>query len=243
MRIDRGLAGFPGGSRPDRSPMKTRTTSLLIVLVTSLATATSAAATMVPVYSDSLDSPAARSRVLRLTGRSCHRRGVSDALTITVGKRTEDCAYRTPVIGRNLEVAAVARLLAQTPRAVARKSFLGVALRAGGGTRYEMRIFPSQRKVQLLRSAGADTSYLAIAKRVAGVRGIGAPNVLRLQAEGDRGRVKLTARLGRVTVAEAVDEGPTVAGEYSAVSVGAPRNGRGAQASFRRIVVRVPVRF
>ena len=35
---------------------------------------------------------------------------------IVVGKRTRDCSYRTPVLGRDLEIAATERLLSGTPK-------------------------------------------------------------------------------------------------------------------------------
>jgi hypothetical protein len=127
---------------------------------------------------------------------------------------------------------------------VARKAFLGLIIRAGGGTRYELRVFPVQKKTQLLKFAGqGGPKYLAIEKQVTAVKGIGEANVLRLRTEGDGPRTKLIAHLGSTIVGEAVDEGPRIEGEYSAVSVGAPGNGHGVRAQFDGIVVRVPVRF
>ena len=199
---------------------------------------------MVPIYRNALDNTAQRTEVLKLSGRSCAREGAAGALRITVGKRTEECVYRTPVLGRNLEVAAVERLLSSTPRAVSHKAFLGLVLRAGGGTRYELRVFPAQQKTQLLRfTREGGVEYLAIEHEVAAVQGIDKPNVLRLRTEGDQSRVKLIAYLGHEVVGEALDEGPKIEGEFSAVSAGAPQSGQGVQVGYRAIVVRVPVRF
>ncbi len=225
--------------------MKTRlTTTLSTIVLAVLVLCASADASMVGIYRNTLETLAQRTEVRRLAGHGCARAGRGGALEVAVGKRTEECAYRSPVMGRNLEIAAVERLLAGTPKAVARKAFLGLVLRAGGGTRYELRVFPAQKKTQLLKfTVEGGTEYLAIEKNVVSVKGIGEANLLRLRAEGDGAQTKLTAHLGSEVVGEAVDEGPRIEGEYSAVSVGAARNGRGVRAGFRGIVVRVPVRF
>ena len=215
-----------------------------IVVAAALVLCAGADAAMVGVYRNTLDTLTQRTEVLKVAGRSCTRAGTAGALQITVGKRTEECAYRTPVIGRNLEVAAAGRLLPDTPKAVARRAFLGRELRAGGGTRYELRVFPGQKKAQLLKFVGqGEVEYLAIEKRVAAVNGPGEANVLRLRAEGDGPRTKLIAHLGSEVVGEALDEGTRIEGEFSAVSAGAPGNGRGVHADFGGIAVRVPVRF
>jgi hypothetical protein len=215
-----------------------------LVIASALVLCAGAEAAMVGIYRNTLDTLPQRTEVLKVMGRSCTRAGAAGALEVSVGKRTEECAYRSPVLGRNLEVAAAGRLLATTPKAVARRAFLGLALRAGGGSRYELRVFPGQKKVQLLKFAGAgEIEYLAIEKRVAAVNGPGAANVLRLRAEGDGPRTKLIAHLGSEVVAEALDEGTRIEGELSAVLAGAPDDGRGVAAEFGGIAVRVPVRF
>jgi hypothetical protein len=224
--------------------MKTRLTALPLTAILVLVLCASAGAAMVPIYTNALDSTAQRTEVLKLSGRSCGREGAEGALRLTVGKRTEECVYSTPVLGRNLEVAAVERLLAGTPKKVARRAFLGLVLRAGGGDRYELRVFPTQRKAQLLRfSRQGGIEYLAIEHGLESVKGIDEPNVLRLRAEGDKARVKLIAKVGREVVAEALDQGPRLGGEYSAIAAGATRNGHGVRVGCRAIVVRVPVRF
>lgn len=223
--------------------MTTRLASITAIALFALVACGTAHATLVAIYRNALDTTTERTDVLKLSGRNCAREGNRGTLQIAVGKRTEECAYRTPVVGRNLEIAATARLLPKTPRRVARKAFLGLVLRAGGGTRYELRVFPRQRKTQLVKLTRAGAEYLAIEKRVAAVKGIGRPNVLRLRTEGLKGKVKLSAFLGPTVVGEAVDDRGGIKGELSALSVGAPRNGRGAVASFDAIVARVPVRF
>jgi hypothetical protein len=238
--------------------MKTRLAAFPIVALVALVVCAGAGAAMVAIYRNALDTTAQRSEMLKLTGRGCARGGSEDTLKVTVGKRTEECVYRTPVLGRNLEIAATERLLTGTPAAVVKKAFLGLILRAGGGSKYELRVFPGQKKAQLVKmTKEGGIEYLAIMKKVAAVKGLNEANVLRLKVEGAKGKVKLTGYLGPEVVAEATDEGAVledgegtagtegtgVEGESSAVSVGAPTNGVGAIATFDAIVVRTPVSF
>lgn len=227
--------------------MKNRHRVLPVVLLAALAAlvlCAGAGAAMVGIYRNALDTTTQRSEALKLTGQACARGGGEGTLKVTVGKQTEECAYRTPVVGHNLEISATERLLTGTPKAVAKKAFLGLILRAGGDARYELRVFPGQKKTQLTKvTKEGGIEYLAIMKRVAAVKGLNEANVLRLRAEGAKGKVKITGYLGAEVVGEAVDEGGGVEGESSAVAVGALKNGVGAVASFDEIVVRVPVRF
>jgi hypothetical protein len=224
--------------------MKTRLAAFPIVALVALVVCASAGAAMVAIYRNALDTTAQRAEILKLTGRSCARGGSEATLKVTVGKQTEECVYRTPVVGRNLEIAATERLLTGTPAGVAKKAFLGLILRAGGGAKYELRVFPGQKKTQLVKTTNeGGIEYLAIEKKVAAVKGLNEANVLRLRVEGAKGQVKVIGYLGPEVVGEATDEGAEVEGESSAVSVGAPTNGSGAVASFDAIVVRTPVRF
>lgn len=95
--------------------MKAKLAILALVAALGLAVCAAAGARMAPIYRNALDDLPQRSEILKLSGRGCAREGGEGSLRITVGRRTEECAYRTPVLERNLEVAAVARLLAKTP--------------------------------------------------------------------------------------------------------------------------------
>ena len=94
---------------------------------------------------------AQRAQLIKLAGASCTRGGSDGALRIAVGKATDACSYRTPVLGRDLEIAATERLLSGTPTALQRKAYLGLELRAGAGAKYQLLVFPLQRKVQLVK--------------------------------------------------------------------------------------------
>jgi hypothetical protein len=230
--------------------MKTRSTAFCLVLALGLtALAASAGAAMVGVYRNGMDSTAQRSQLIKLAGASCARGGGASALRIAVGKKTESCSYRTPVLGRDLEIAATERLLSGTPTALQRRAYLALELRAGGGAKYQMLVYPLQRKVQLVKVTPEATKYLAIVKNQAAVSGVNKANALRLRAVNlttgpERGGAKILAFLGATKVAEATDEAAgELTGRASAVSVGAGKNAEGLIASIDDVVIRVPSPF
>jgi hypothetical protein len=204
---------------------------------------------MIGIYRNGMESTTARAQMIKLSGRSCTRGGAPDALRVALGKSTPACAFRTPVLGRDLEIAATERLLSGTPMAIQRKAYLGLELRAGGGGKYQMLVYPLQRKVQLIKVTAEGTKYLAIAKNQAAVKGVNKANALRLQAVNvtsgpEKGQAKLIGYLGSAVVAEATDATPgELTGEASAVTVGATNNGDGLIASIDDVVVRVPSPF
>jgi hypothetical protein len=222
---------------------------LLAALAAGLLVCSVAGAAMIGIYRNGMESTAQRAQVLKLGGRSCVRGGSDNALRITVGKRTDACAYRTPVIGRDLEIAATERLLSGTPKAMQRKAYLAVELRAGGGGKYRLLVYPLQRKVQLIKETAGGPEFLAIEKSVSTVMGVNKANTLRLRAINtrsgpERGQAKLFGYVGRDLVVEATDEGAgELSGRFSAVSVGAPNNAVGVVASVDDVVVRVPSPF
>jgi hypothetical protein len=230
--------------------MRIRIVALLAALATALLLASSAGAEMIGIYRNSMESTAQRAQLLQLAGRSCTRGGSDSALKIAVGKRTEECAYRTPVIGRDLEIAATMRLLSGTPEPVQKKAFLALELRAGGGAKYQLLVFPLQQKAQLRKVlATGEVKYLRIAKEEEAVKGVNMANGLRLRATNvtsgpEKGTCRLFAYVGPTLVAEAVDTGAgELTGRASAVAVGALKNGSGVIASVDDVVVRVPSPF
>jgi hypothetical protein len=218
------------------------------VSIVGLFAAGAASGAFVAIYRNALETTAQRGEVLKMTGRSCSRGGGQTALNITVGKLTEECAYRTPVIGQNLEIAATGRILAGTPTAVAKKAFLGLQLRAGGGAKYELRVFPGQKKAQIARITKEGIKYLTIKKNIASLKEATKPVVLRLRVINGAGESAGTCKIGGYIASELVVEASDEAcnelsGEFSALSAGAPNNGVGLVAGFQAIVVRAPVSF
>jgi hypothetical protein len=227
--------------------MKARFAALsLAALAAGLLVCAVAGAAMVGIYRNGLETKPQRAEMLKLFGRSCKRGGGEDAVRILLGKKTDSCAYRTPVVGRDLELAATERILSGTPKPLQRKAYVAVQLRAGGGDKYELRAFPLQRKAQLIKVSEAGTKYLAVKKNVKGIGGINEPTVVRLRVEKTAGAAsaKIAAFVGPTVVGEVTDEAAgEVTGEFSAVSVGATKIAEGLSGSIDDLVVRVPVAF
>ncbi|HVO54264.1 MAG TPA: hypothetical protein VMT37_07620 [Solirubrobacterales bacterium] len=220
-----------------------------VLALSALALPALAQAQMIGIYRNDLSSLAQRSQLVKLAGRSCARTGAKGVVRVTVGKKTEACAYRTPVVGRDLEIVATERLLSGTPAALQRKAYLGLELRAGGGAKYQLLAFPLQQKLQLVKVTPERTKYLAIVKGEPAVKGVNKANALRLRAVNvtsgpEQGDAKLEAFLGSKKVAEATDESAgDLQGRASAIVVGAPGNANGLIASLDDIVIRLPSPF
>lgn len=223
--------------------------ALLAALAVGALASASASAAMVGIYRNSMETLSQRSELVKLAGRNCDRAGVGGVMRIEVGKKTGNCSFRTPVLGRDLEIAATERLLSGTPENLQRKAFLGLELRAGGGAKYQLLVFPRQRKAQLIKVTTEGSKYLAIARNEAAVKGINQANVLRLRAVNvtsgpERGQARLFAYVGKTLVGEAVDDGAgDLSGRNSAVVVGTVKNGNGIVASVDDVVIRVPSPF
>ncbi len=226
------------------------TAALLAALAAALVIAASAGAALVGIYANGMETAAQREQMVKLSGRSCKSGSAEMALLITLGKRTSQCSYRTPVMGRDLEVAASERLLSATPKSLQRKVFLGLVVRTGGGAGYQLAVYPAQQKVQLRKNLpGGKVRYLAIAREQSAVQGVNKTNQLGLQAiditSGPaKGQCHLFAYVGGKLAAEAVDPGPReLSGSASGVAVGAANDATGAVASIGEVVVRVPSPF
>jgi hypothetical protein len=216
-------------------------------LILGLVATGAASGAFVAIYRNALETTAQRSEVLKLSGKECTRGGGKTTLNITVGKLTEECAYRTPVVGSDLEIAATGVISTATPPAVAKKAFLGLQLRAGNGAKLELRVFPGQKKAQIARITEEGIKFLAVAKNIAALKEAKAV-VLRLRAISGAGELANTCKIGGYLAGELVVEAEDPAcgeltGETTALAAGAPNNGVGVVAGFSAIVVRTPVRF
>ena len=233
--------------------MRSRITfALICALAVSAAMAASAfGQAAIAIYSNNMDSGPKRSQVVKLSGANCDRGGSSAALKVAVGKRTDECSYRTPVIGRDLEVFATARLLSGTPKALRKRVFVAANLRSGSGSRYQLAVFPLRREYQVRKEfANGSRKLLADQKGVKRIRHkINQANKLRLRAFNitsgpDKGGCRILAFINDHQVAALTDpRGGVFEGRYSGFSVGAKNSASRAVASFDDIVVRVPTPF
>jgi hypothetical protein len=217
------------------------------LLALGLVATGAASGAFVAIYRNALETTAQRSEVVNLSGKSCTRGGGKTTLLVTVGKLTEECAYKTPVVGSDLEIAATGQVNPVTPPAVAKKAFLGLQLRAGGGGKLELRVFPAQKKAQIARITKEGIKFLAVKKNIVSLKEAKSV-VLRLRVVSGAGEAAGACKIGGYLAGELVVEAEDPAcgeleGESTALSAGAPDNGSGLVASFAAIVVRTPVRF
>lgn len=219
----------------------------LVALALVLAAAASAT---VSIYSNDMVNAGRRGQILNLTGQNCARGGSPAALRVVVGKKTAECAYRTPVIGRDLEIQATARLLSGTPKKMQRRAYLALQLRAGGGGRYTFAVFPGQGKYQIRKDVpGEDTKYLAVGKNISRIGGINEGNKMRLQilniqSTKKKGDGRILAFVNNKRMAVIVDDKiGQLKGRFSGFSVGAANSANGAIASFDDVSVRIPNPF
>lgn len=223
-------------------------TTLAALAATLVLAASAGAATLVGLYRNTMETEAQRKQAVKLLGERCGAGGSQTAFRIFVGKATKRCAYRTPVVGRDLEIAAVGRLLAQTPKPVQHKAYLALDLRAGDdGSGYELAVFPLQRKAQLLKVHGdGSVEYLHVEHGIEGVEGTERAIQLRLRAfnvtsGAEKGDCKVLAWVGKTLVGEVTDSASgELQGRASGFSLGAVGNAKGAVGSFDDVVVRAP---
>ncbi len=229
--------------------MKLLRTAIFTLLLASLLTfAASAGADLIGVYRNTMESKGQLGQITKLSGERCARGSAAGAFTITIGKATKECSYRTPVLGRDLEIAATMSLLSrpQVPMSVQRSAYLAVDLRAGGGARYQLAVYPLQGKAQVRKVlADGKIEYIDIEKDVAGIGGLDKATQLRLRAFNATGDAKGTAQLlafvGDKLIAEVSDAtAGELSGRASGFSLGSAKVAKGAQASVDDVLVRVP---
>lgn len=228
------------------------TTIVLSLLAAALLVAASAGAEPgFQIYENDMNSQEQKKDFFRVSGRACERGGSEEALRVTFGRKTRECIYRTPVIGRNLEIIVTERLLSGTPRRLARRTFLAVNLRsAEGAGRYQLRVFPVQRKYQLIKAVpGERPRYLAVGKQISAIRGINKGNRVRLRAFN---RVntpapndcRLLVYVNGERLAVVTDErSGKLEGRETTFSAGSRRGARNAVVSFDNVKIRVPRPF
>jgi hypothetical protein len=226
-------------------------TALAVASVALAVLASSAGAALIGLYRNDMESDAQRGQIGKLTGERCGRGGSEHAFRITIGKATSECGYRTPVVGRDLEIAATERLFSVTPKAVKRRAFLALNLRTGEqGAGYQLAVFPLQRKAQL-RKVHSDgrVEYLHIERGLTAIRGTDEPNPLRLRAFNvtsgpDKGKCRVLAFVGGEQVADVLDPAAgELQGRGAGFSIGAVGSAQGLMGSVDDVVIRVPNPF
>jgi hypothetical protein len=123
-------------------------------------------------------------------GKACMREfsRTHNRLVVIAKRAPKNCPLRLPVAGdqpRPDHVIKVdAKLSKETPKSVRRRAYVGVALRVGGKSGYELRIYPRRGRFELLRRPNG--AGFPDEGRSRAIRGVGKTNTLRLQIFGRR---------------------------------------------------------
>ena len=232
-------------------PRKLPTILLAAIVAALCVAATVSAVKGFPIYANDMSTADKKGQVRPSSGRNCTRGGSPQALRVALGRKTRECIYRTPVIGRDLEIVATTRLLSGTPKELRRRMFLSVNLRHDEGMgRYQLRVYPLQRKYQLLRVVpGEALRYLAVGKNISAIKGTNKANRIRLRAfnlietpDKDDCRFLVFVNGKRLAVVLDKQSGP-LKGRESSFSIGSRRAARGAIGSFDNIKILIPRPF
>lgn len=222
-------------------------TTLIAAVAALLLVAPAAASAQIPIYANNLESTGDRAQMSNHEGQNCRRGGTKSALRVTLGERTGFCAFRPPVVGRDLELAVTGRLLSGTPAKLRPRAYLAAGLRIGEGGAIKLLVFPLQRKVQLLVENPDGTSrYLSILKQQEAVRGLNQVNRLFLRAfnQGAPGVCRIVARVNGKRLALHDLEGcAQLLGREAIFGVGSTRGGKDITASFSKLLIGVPNPF
>jgi hypothetical protein len=150
--------------------MRTKLTALT-ALAASLAVAALAQAAPVPIAQYLYDNRADVAAFQKVRGAKCTKKWFRNAaMSIAVGPGTNNCAFRTNVVGDSSDVSPDQQLSADTmllksvPRKLQKKAYAGVAVRSSDNASYELRVRPVARKWQLFRDpkgAGEGPTLLA----------------------------------------------------------------------------------
>lgn len=217
----------------------------------SLGTRDAAAAGNLVIYSNSLRSLNAASQLTQFGKASCSRESSFSVFRVKLGPKTSECSYSVPVVGRDLQASVTARLLKDTPKKVARRTWMAVNLRqAPDGSKYQLAILPSTRQYSLRKVfPNGKIKYLAFGKKGKVIRGLSEPNRITLRAYNGVGKLPdKTARLLAIvngTVLATYDDprGYELKGRDSTISIGSKNYARAAIGSFVNLSVAIPDPF
>ncbi len=217
--------------------------SLLAALAVAGTVAASALAA-VTVYKNDFSSKREVHELRPAEGRHCSRkwRRKSETVRISVKEGAGVCGYRPPVEGDTSrpdhDFGAKLRLLKDTPKALRDSAYLAVLVRSDKDSGYELRVFPSRHRFQLIRRPSGGGSDFPAKGTKSAIKDVGKPNVLRLAAVGDH----VTAKVNGKRVARVTDSKPAdVDGRKLEVAVGnKKRSDRAVLATIDDLKLQVP---
>ncbi|HZJ29862.1 MAG TPA: hypothetical protein VFD37_07730 [Solirubrobacterales bacterium] len=206
-----------------------------------------ASGAVIPLYSNPLTSAAERGQIANGAGRECKRSGTRVAMRLQVGAGTTACALMPPVVGRDLDVSVTGRLLSGTPAKLRARAYLSAALRVGEGGNLHVRVFPVQKKLQVVKERpDGEPRYLEVVKRHDAIQGVNKANRIYLRAvnAGPRGNCRIVVRVNGKRLAVLDDRRcAELPGRDVAFGVGSPPGGAGVVGSFAKLRIAMPSPF
>jgi hypothetical protein len=215
----------------------------LAVLGLLLAAATAYAVVWVPIYGNDMSTNGLRSQMVQVGKGKCAPSGVSGTFRVKIGKKTLQCVYRTPVIGRDLSNIVTGKLLSGTPSSFAKRTFISVSLRNGDSGQFQLQVFPAKGTFKLVRDTPPNGKETVVAvHKSSAVKGLNLANKLRLDANNTTDTsCRVTAYDNGKKLAAFTDPACNqLSGRLSTFSVGSAKAANGALASFDNLQVSVP---
>lgn len=204
-----------------------------------------ATANTIVIYKNDLSSADGRAQIQQMQAKTnCERGGSEKAFRFKLGKQAKECFFRVPMVGRDLQVTAVARIFKSTPPKVLKRAYVGVSLRQNAdGSRYQFVVWPSTRRYGL-RKVMPNGRIINLGSRKAGnkINGPDKANRLTLRAfNGPNGGAQLIGFAnGNKLVATRDAHGNELIGRDTSFSIGSKQSARGAIGSFSNITVAMP---
>jgi len=199
-------------------------------------------------YRNSLKSSAARQEIKQFRGKdNCDRGGSKKSFRLEIGKRTRECAFKVPFVGRDVGITTSGRLFSSTPKKVKPKAYLSVSVRqASNGSRYQLCIFPGGKRFQLRKVfPNGKIQKLESGKAGKKVGGFGKSNRMTLRAYNTKdGSAGVFAAVNGHRLAYVVDpRGNVLEGRDTTFSIGSKKSARGARGSFVKLSGTLPDPF
>lgn len=202
--------------------LTTRTPALLVALA-AIGIGAATALAGVTVYKNDFSSNREAKELRHAEGKHCDKRWrkKAESVRVDVKKGPNLCGYRPPVQGDtpgpDLDFQAKQKLLKVTPKGIRDGAYLVLEVRSAKNTGYQLRVFPSKHKFQLVRVPSGGGSGFPAKGTSNAIKGVNKPNVLRLSAVGD----KVTAKVNGKKVAGVTDSNAAeVSGRSLEVGVG-----------------------
>jgi hypothetical protein len=174
---------------------------------------------------------------------------------LVVGAKTNACVYRSSVVGDSSdpgpdqEMAASTNLAASTPDKLRPKIYMGVAVRQGAQTGYELRVLPAVRKWKVIRDPRGPATPTVLGSGAGKFirQGTGVRNDIVLRAfDFGTGSVTLIAKINKKKVLSIKDSSAGQPnGRRTVLKLGAKGKAFANRAvgSFDNVAIRVPNPF